>query len=185
MKKLHLKLVLCAAISASSSAALSKDTPPEQPSQTPDWAVVKAQIEAAIVNRLVDPESARIEWSYGFKWGGYKPMLQKRIHGWTTCVFVNGRNRMGGYSGSKPAIVVYNSGIRYLEITDDQYGLDSERCAKAGFPAAPATLASHVVAPAPVQSVADEIAKLAALRDQGIITPEEFDTQKAKLLGGR
>ncbi|WP_084600619.1 SHOCT domain-containing protein [Aromatoleum toluclasticum] len=34
-----------------------------------------------------------------------------------------------------------------------------------------------------VQSVADEITKLAALRDQGILTPDEFNSQKARLLG--
>jgi hypothetical protein len=32
-------------------------------------------------------------------------------------------------------------------------------------------------------SSADEIAKLAALRDQGVLTDEEFNTQKAALLG--
>jgi len=32
-------------------------------------------------------------------------------------------------------------------------------------------------------SVADELAKLAGLRDQGILTDDEFATQKAKLLG--
>jgi len=34
-----------------------------------------------------------------------------------------------------------------------------------------------------LSSVADELAKLAALRDQGILTSQEFETQKAKLLG--
>ena len=32
-------------------------------------------------------------------------------------------------------------------------------------------------------SVADELTKLAVLRDKGILTPAEFDTQKARLLG--
>jgi hypothetical protein len=32
-------------------------------------------------------------------------------------------------------------------------------------------------------SVADEISKLAALRDQGVLTAEEFNVQKAALLG--
>lgn len=32
-------------------------------------------------------------------------------------------------------------------------------------------------------STADEITKLAALRDQGVLTPEEFAAQKAKLIG--
>lgn len=44
-------------------------------------------------------------------------------------------------------------------------------------------------APQPAQaasaptSLADELTKLAALRDQGVLTPEEFDAQKARLLG--
>jgi hypothetical protein len=32
-------------------------------------------------------------------------------------------------------------------------------------------------------STADELTKLAQLRDQGVITPEEFERQKTKLLG--
>jgi hypothetical protein len=32
-------------------------------------------------------------------------------------------------------------------------------------------------------SVADEIGKLAALRDQGVLTADEFNAQKAALLG--
>jgi hypothetical protein len=31
-------------------------------------------------------------------------------------------------------------------------------------------------------SVADELSKLAALRDQGVLSPEEFEVQKAKIL---
>jgi hypothetical protein len=36
----------------------------------------------------------------------------------------------------------------------------------------------------PVGSVADELAKLAALRDAGVLSGDEFDAQKAKLLAG-
>jgi Short C-terminal domain len=45
--------------------------------------------------------------------------------------------------------------------------------------------ASHMTAPAPATqiSVADELAKLAALRDSGVLSDEEFAAQKAKLLG--
>jgi hypothetical protein len=32
-------------------------------------------------------------------------------------------------------------------------------------------------------STADELTKLAGLRDAGVLTPEEFEAQKAKLLG--
>lgn len=38
-------------------------------------------------------------------------------------------------------------------------------------------------AAAPAVSLADELTKLAALRDQGILTDDEFAAQKAKLLG--
>jgi len=37
--------------------------------------------------------------------------------------------------------------------------------------------------PSPSLSVADELVKLAAIRDQGILSPEEYEEQKAKLLG--
>jgi PH (Pleckstrin Homology) domain-containing protein/putative oligomerization/nucleic acid binding protein len=43
--------------------------------------------------------------------------------------------------------------------------------------------ARSVAAPAPAGGgLADELAKLAALRDQGILTPAEFEAQKARLL---
>jgi hypothetical protein len=50
-----------------------------------------------------------------------------------------------------------------------------------------AAIAAHHSPQAPGQSsgsTADELAKLGALRDQGLLSPEEFEQQKAKLLGG-
>jgi len=44
----------------------------------------------------------------------------------------------------------------------------------------------HNQTPGPVTppaSVADELIKLASLRDAGVLTQEEFDAQKAKLIG--
>ena len=38
-------------------------------------------------------------------------------------------------------------------------------------------------APAPLVSTVDELGKFAALRDQGAITPEEYEEQKRRLLG--
>jgi hypothetical protein len=51
--------------------------------------------------------------------------------------------------------------------------------ANAPAAAPPALVASG----APMIAVADELAKLAALRDSGVLSAEEFDAQKAKLLG--
>ncbi|WP_243763563.1 SHOCT domain-containing protein [Allobranchiibius sp. CTAmp26] len=52
------------------------------------------------------------------------------------------------------------------------------------IPAVPSsTTRPDVAAPAqPVVSVADELTKLAALRDSGVLTSDEFDTQKTRLL---
>lgn len=44
----------------------------------------------------------------------------------------------------------------------------------------PGMRSAHTPTPAP--DVADQIAKLAALRDQGAITPDEYETKKAELL---
>lgn len=51
-----------------------------------------------------------------------------------------------------------------------------------------AAIAAHHTSQAQVQasqgSVADELAKLGALREQGLLSAEEFEQQKARLLGG-
>ena len=45
-------------------------------------------------------------------------------------------------------------------------------------------VASSMVAPSPpTVLVADELGKLASLRDKGLLTEQEFETQKARLLG--
>jgi hypothetical protein len=42
----------------------------------------------------------------------------------------------------------------------------------------------RMAAPAAAPSLADELAKLDRLRDDGVISNEEFESQKARLLGG-
>lgn len=64
--------------------------------------------------------------------------------------------------------------------------VDKQEDASEIAPAAPKALEqrvgdSQLQDPAPL-SVADELAKLAALKEQGILTQEEFDAQKARLL---
>lgn len=53
---------------------------------------------------------------------------------------------------------------------------DDERWATSGAGSAPPP------APEPVTTAADELAKFAALRDQGVLTEEEFAAKKAQLL---
>jgi division protein CdvB (Snf7/Vps24/ESCRT-III family) len=63
-------------------------------------------------------------------------------------------------------------GIQGMEMTDEDYAaLDAEPAA------APAA------APGEETSYLEELEKLAALRDQGIISDEDFEAKKAQLLG--
>lgn len=151
---------------------------------------LRSAAEAAVRARLVDPDSARFEWPYGFTRGGYKPFLQKRIFGNVTCGIVNARNRMGGYAGSHSfAVVLDDSGVPlYVEIgTDDRYDITDAQCEKAAswLPPAPPELAEPSASTGAnvTESVADQLEKLAALRDRGVLTDSEFQAQKAKLLG--
>lgn len=48
--------------------------------------------------------------------------------------------------------------------------------------AADAATRSYIQQAAGTTSTADELSKLAALRDQGVLTPQEFESQKAALL---
>ena len=57
--------------------------------------------------------------------------------------------------------------------------LESLRAVTASHPSRPI----QAIEPAGTGSIADELTKLAALRDKGILSPSEFDTQKARLLG--
>jgi uncharacterized membrane protein YdbT with pleckstrin-like domain len=53
----------------------------------------------------------------------------------------------------------------------------------APFPVSPEPTATAASAPTGTAPVADELAKLATLRDQGVISESEFEAQKARLLG--
>jgi hypothetical protein len=152
----------------------------------PNWALFRQAGEAAVRKQLVDPGSAQFEWPYGFIYGTWKPLLAKRIEGYWTCGQINARNRMGGYTGATYFVVVMdkNANVSFVDMdSGSKYGLVDAQCAKsiAMLPAAPAQMtAAGSVQPA--MSIADELAKLAALRDKGILTQAEFDAQKAALL---
>lgn len=181
------KVALATTMLALSTASIAKDKGPPEPTTAPDWIELRTVSEQAVRARLVDPQSAQFDWPNGFKWGGYKPFLSKRVFGWATCGTVNSRNRMGGFAGSTPFVVVYDGRVRYIEIgTGDDLDMVTVSC----LPPPPTVWgAASPASAATVQptSIADEIAKLAAFRDKGILTPAEFETQKAKLLqvGGR
>lgn len=97
----------------------------------PDWSLFRRRSETAFASRLIDPESARFEWPYGFTFGYWKPLFGKRIEGYWTCGRINARNRMGGYTGSTAFVVVLaaNGAIQYSEMgTSDDFDLLSTQC---------------------------------------------------------
>lgn len=80
--------------------------------------------EAALRSRLIDPDSARIEWPYNFIGGALKSMLSKRRTGFFTCGLVNAKNAMGGYSGKSWFLILENGGqVTELDIGETD-GMD-------------------------------------------------------------
>ena len=68
-----------------------------------------------------------------------------------------------------------------FEQADAQHIADAVRASAA--PPVPAPVAAPVVAPAPAEATAeDKLRSLAKMRDDGLITPEDFETKKAELL---
>lgn len=140
--------------------------------------------------KLIDPESGRIEWPYGFLYGTWKPLLGKRVDGYWTCGLINARNRMGGYTGTTYFVVVLDpSGrVQYADMGSGRdFDILSSQCSKSVklLPSAPPELAGLATggAAAPAVSIADELKKLVELRASGALTEAEFQAAKQKLLG--
>ena len=156
----------------------------------PDWGRFRRNAEAAVIARLLDPESARIEWPYGFLLGSWQPFLSKKIEGYWTCGLVNARNRMGGYTGSSFFAVVLDpeAGVRYVEIGESKdFDFLTTQCESSVklLPRPPVELlASDSSAPTATTSLADELKKLGALRESGVLSEEEFQAAKKRLLEG-
>jgi hypothetical protein len=97
----------------------------------PGWAKFTEIGEQAVIARLIDPESARISWMSGYRKGGFKPMFERRVHGYVACGTVNARNRMGGYAGSTGFIVVVDfDRALHVEMDSRSGGMYGEMCAK-------------------------------------------------------
>ncbi|MBB3348340.1 SHOCT domain-containing protein [Sphingomonas sp. BK069] len=157
----------------------------------PDWAAFRRKGEEVLRARLVDPESARIEWPRGFLYGSWKPILSKRIEGYWTCGLVNARNRMGGYTGSTAFVVVMDpdGNVLFSDMgSAREYDLVSSQCTGSAnmLPPAPPQLQASATPPgepARQGSLGDELRKLAELKAAGALTDGEFQAAKAKLLG--
>lgn len=140
-------LTLAALLSA--GGAMAKERPVPVYGPAPDWRAYRERAEAAIISRLVDPESARIKWMGGYYKGEFKPVLRPRTSGYVACGLVNAKNRMGGYTGDHAFVVVIdNDLLRYVELDSSENGLVAMQCRaamdKGLFPPVPATPASAV-----------------------------------------
>ncbi len=158
-------------------------------SAAPDWALFRRNAESELRGRLIDPDSAHIQWPYGFTMGTWKPFLAKAIEGYWTCGLINARNRMGGYTGATAFVVVLDpSGyVKYSEIGNGKdFDILTASCNKSAkmLPPAPAELLATPSSSSKggVESLADEIKKLVDLKNSGALTEAEFQAAKAKLL---
>lgn len=130
----------------------------------PEWTSFREIAEKAISARLVDPESARITWLSGFRKGGFKPLLERRVFGYVACGEVNARNRMGGYVGATTFIAVVDNGRAVFADADRRSGgMYATMCAKeiaeGRFPTVPAEAPSTGSDALPVASPAGLIVR--------------------------
>ena len=117
---------IAAALAIAPAGALAAPSPPTAadfgPAPTFQDAVRLG--EAELRARLIDPDSAHVEWPYNFISGSLKSMFSKRRAGFFTCGRVNAKNRMGGYTGQSWFLIIENSGIvTELDIGGDD-GID-------------------------------------------------------------
>ena len=170
-----------AALTLAGAPLHARELPPEPPQ--PDWAVAAQAAMDAMRRSFIDPDSITIEWVSGFAWGYYKPLIGRREFGWLTCGNVNARNRMGGYAGSQGFVVIHTAEGDTTVILGAYPGNSTDTCYRGKVPVNPELIAASAKpGDMPAPSLADEIAKLADLRERGLISEEEFAALKAKLL---
>lgn len=177
------KSILAVCFLLLAQAADAKSTPPPaEPTEHPNWGQTANRGVEMLKTTLIDPGSTQVTWSSGFQWGYIKHIFGKRQFGWIACGSVNAKNRMGGYAGPEGFLVFVdpagtitsNMQVEWLSTCDGGPFVAVQPELLGSAPPLQATTGSI--------GVADELAKLADLRDKRIITEEEFQIQKAKLL---
>lgn len=177
-----MKTVLILASLLLGSAAQAKDTVPPPPAPQPDFAKVRQTGEATLKSTLFDPSSAQIVYTNGFQWGYAKPLIGRRTWGWIACGTLNAKNRMGGYVGASGFWIMSDGNGT---ISMGQQGETMSTCdtgQRAELQPELKDAPTLTLAGSGQTGVAEELEKLASLKDKGIITQAEFDAQKAKLL---
>ena len=167
---------------AANSASAKPPVQPPEPSQHPNWSDVATKGRDQLISSLFDPGSAQVAWTSGFQWGFLKPLIGKRKFGWIACGTLNAKNRMGGYVGAEGFLVFVESNGTITSALQSQW---ISTCDSGPFVSPMAELRNFDATKpneTPQIGIAAELEKLAELRDKGIISQAEFETQKAKLL---
>lgn len=177
------KPILAVCFLLMAQAADAKSTPPPaEPAEHPNWGQTANRGVEMVKSTLIDPGSAQVTWSSGFQWGYIKPIIGRRKFGWIACGSINAKNRMGGYAGAEGYLVFVDvNGTITATLLSEWLST----CDGGPFVAVQPELlgsAPPLQGTAGTIGVADELAKLADLRDKHIISEEEFQVQKAKLL---
>jgi hypothetical protein len=174
---------------APDSAACAPDRPCPAPSAA-DYHALRLLAEDELRTMLIDPSSAQFEWPLGFAYGSWRPTVYGHMTGYLGCGTLNSKNRYGGYAGVKWfTVIIRDDDKKVLLAHIDQAGGFPQAktyCGQVALPPPQAGMLDAAAAPGQgadqTFSVADELAKLAALRDKGILTQTEFEAQKAALL---
>ena len=165
------------------AVAKEKAPPPTEPASKPDFAKVRESGESGLKSTLFDPSSAQINYTSGFQWGYWKPIIfGRRTYGWIACGMLNAKNRMGGYVGATGFWIMAdaNGAVTFQMSSENMSTCDNGQKAELQ-----PELQDKAVAISEGNArlgIAEELAKLADLKAKGIITQAEFDAQKAKLL---
>lgn len=153
------------------------------PTAEPNWSEVRSYSEARLKATLIDPDSANIIWTSGFQWASVKRPLNRRNWGWVGCGVVNSRNRMGGYAGRTAFYVIWDGGFKEGFGDFAQYqDFAAKTCERLGRVPLQTAFTEAERVPQSNGSAADELLKFAELLQKGLISQEEFEAQKKRLL---
>jgi hypothetical protein len=128
--------------------ALAKEVPVVAPDYgpAPDWARYRELGEAAVKTLLTDPDSAKFEWPTGYIQTRYATGRRTYADGYLACGLVNSRNRMGGYGGRMPFLVVIDHDqVLFVDAAPDFTYPMGQFCKNTQFPAPGQMLETHAL----------------------------------------
>lgn len=150
-----------------------------------EYIAMRAEAERYLTRNFFDPQSAVFEWPTGFLYGKWKPLLRRSVTGYISCGWVNAKNRMGGYVGRRAFVVVMDGQrIIFSDIDGAELDVVGRTCKARSMEFPPPQIVPSISEPIPTvrNDVAQSLTQLAALLERGLITRDEFEAEKARLL---